>query len=337
MRNLLHRCLLTPHIAMCCLLAWVSCICGHVNCRYDATVGVNDQAPDSWLGEIEVTHLSYEAVPLLRKPFFNEVIHRFPYCYCTMLAACGRQMNSTSASLHACEPSYHCRFPLKYMYAGHLPAQAIWDPDRHRLCALLFEFNPAACVLSHDLHSRHSRVSCRKEQHLCGHVETDCARLCCSVLVISLRCSWRCASACSHMCNCRHAVFAQAALLFGGKCCCVTHASPLAAGTRAWKFGMDRIYKPFYNNLMISNKRANCCHEYEDTGHGIVECRCCFVSTLQHDRLTLGKHSTDWRAVLQSNIRQRCTGSWRSGSGTPSCHATAPSSRLAENRRCAST
>jgi hypothetical protein len=59
---------------MCCLLAWVSCICGHVHCRYDATVGINNQAPDSWLGEIEVTHLSYEAVPLLRKPFFNEVI-----------------------------------------------------------------------------------------------------------------------------------------------------------------------------------------------------------------------------------------------------------------------
>jgi hypothetical protein len=61
-----------PHIAMCCL--WTSCMRGPVNCRYDATVGVNDQAPDSWLGEIEVTHLSYEAVPLLRKPFFNEVI-----------------------------------------------------------------------------------------------------------------------------------------------------------------------------------------------------------------------------------------------------------------------
>lgn len=41
---------------------------------YDAEVGVNNQAPDSWLGEIEVTHLSYEAVPLLNKPFFNEVI-----------------------------------------------------------------------------------------------------------------------------------------------------------------------------------------------------------------------------------------------------------------------
>lgn len=33
---------------------------------------MNNQAPDSWLGEIEVTHLSYEAVPLLGKPFFSE-------------------------------------------------------------------------------------------------------------------------------------------------------------------------------------------------------------------------------------------------------------------------
>ena len=52
----------------------------HDHCRYDATVGVNNQAPDSWLGEIEVTHLAYEAVPLLRKPFFNEVPAYLPGC-----------------------------------------------------------------------------------------------------------------------------------------------------------------------------------------------------------------------------------------------------------------
>lgn len=61
---------------------------GAVTCRYDATVGVDNQAPDSWLGEIEVTHLSYEAVPLLRRSFFNEVI---TFCHgvsVQMLAAC---------------------------------------------------------------------------------------------------------------------------------------------------------------------------------------------------------------------------------------------------------
>ena len=25
-------------------------------------------------------------------------------------------------------------------------------------------------------------------------------------------------------------------------------------GTQAWKFGMDRVYRPFYNNLMIKDK-----------------------------------------------------------------------------------
>ena len=33
-----------------------------------------------------------------------------------------------------------------------------------------------------------------------------------------------------------------------------TDTCALGAGTKAFKFGMDRIYKPFYNNLMISNK-----------------------------------------------------------------------------------
>lgn len=41
---------------------------------------MNNQAPDSWLGEIEVTHLSYEAVPLLNRPFFNEVRWRLSTC-----------------------------------------------------------------------------------------------------------------------------------------------------------------------------------------------------------------------------------------------------------------
>lgn len=25
-------------------------------------------------------------------------------------------------------------------------------------------------------------------------------------------------------------------------------------GTQAWKFGMDRVYRPFYNNLMIKDR-----------------------------------------------------------------------------------
>ena len=36
-------------------------------------VGEGNQAPPEWLGEIEPTFLSYEAVPLLNFPFFNEV------------------------------------------------------------------------------------------------------------------------------------------------------------------------------------------------------------------------------------------------------------------------
>ena len=37
-------------------------------------VGEGDKAPPEWLGEIEPTFLSYEAVPLLNFPFFNEVV-----------------------------------------------------------------------------------------------------------------------------------------------------------------------------------------------------------------------------------------------------------------------
>jgi len=36
-------------------------------------VGEGDKAPPEWLGEIDPTFLSYEAVPLLNFPFFNEV------------------------------------------------------------------------------------------------------------------------------------------------------------------------------------------------------------------------------------------------------------------------
>mmetsp|Transcript_9707 Transcript_9707/g.29242 ORF Transcript_9707/g.29242 Transcript_9707/m.29242 type:complete len:319 (-) Transcript_9707:644-1600(-) len=42
--------------------------------QYDAEVGVGNWAPDSWLGEIEVTHLDYETVPVLGRSFFNEVV-----------------------------------------------------------------------------------------------------------------------------------------------------------------------------------------------------------------------------------------------------------------------
>lgn len=34
---------------------------------------MGNKAPDSWLGEIEVTHLDYERVPVLGRSFFNEV------------------------------------------------------------------------------------------------------------------------------------------------------------------------------------------------------------------------------------------------------------------------
>lgn len=32
-----------------------------------------------------------------------------------------------------------------------------------------------------------------------------------------------------------------------------------AAGTRAWKFGMDSVYAPFYFNLMIKDRGAPHC------------------------------------------------------------------------------
>ena len=38
-------------------------------------VGEGNKAPPEWLGEIEPTFLSYEAVPVLNVPFFNEVQH----------------------------------------------------------------------------------------------------------------------------------------------------------------------------------------------------------------------------------------------------------------------
>jgi hypothetical protein len=41
-------------------------------------VGEGDKAPPEWLGEIEPTFLSYEAVPLLNFPFFNEVVKQHP-------------------------------------------------------------------------------------------------------------------------------------------------------------------------------------------------------------------------------------------------------------------
>jgi hypothetical protein len=93
--------------------------------------------------------------------------------------------------------------------------------------------------------------------------ELTYARLFCSVLVIPLGCSWRYVCKCIQSCaqlQTRCIRTGHAAFIAG--CQCITQATPLAAGTRAWKFGMDRIYKPFYNNLMISNKGAICCLEY---------------------------------------------------------------------------
>ncbi len=41
--------------------------------RYDTEVGDGDIVPDSWLGEIEATFLSYERLPVLRRSIFSEV------------------------------------------------------------------------------------------------------------------------------------------------------------------------------------------------------------------------------------------------------------------------
>ncbi|KAL3138407.1 hypothetical protein ABBQ32_006203 [Trebouxia sp. C0010 RCD-2024] len=41
---------------------------------YTQELGRDDKAPPEWLGEIEPTFLSYEAVPILKFPFFNEVV-----------------------------------------------------------------------------------------------------------------------------------------------------------------------------------------------------------------------------------------------------------------------
>lgn len=43
------------------------------NVRYSQELSEDNQAPPEWLDEIEPTFLSYEAVPLLNIPFFNEV------------------------------------------------------------------------------------------------------------------------------------------------------------------------------------------------------------------------------------------------------------------------
>jgi hypothetical protein len=80
----------------------MSCITNPFNGRYDATVGVHNQAPGSWLGEIEVTHLSYEAVPLLRKPFFNEVVACQPDLFpCNAMLLVTEQQRITSVCVRA--------------------------------------------------------------------------------------------------------------------------------------------------------------------------------------------------------------------------------------------
>lgn len=44
----------------------------HTSCSMQE-IGEGNKAPPEWLGEIEPTFLSYEAVPVLKFPFFNEV------------------------------------------------------------------------------------------------------------------------------------------------------------------------------------------------------------------------------------------------------------------------
>ena len=52
-------------------------------------IEIQDNAPEEWLGEIEVAFLSYEKLPLLGKPFFNEVLvkRRCPRPGCPLLMA----------------------------------------------------------------------------------------------------------------------------------------------------------------------------------------------------------------------------------------------------------
>ena len=40
---------------------------------YNTELSRDNQAPSEWLGEIEPVFLGYENVPVLNKPFFNEV------------------------------------------------------------------------------------------------------------------------------------------------------------------------------------------------------------------------------------------------------------------------
>ena len=53
------------------------------NVRYSQELSENNEAPPEWLGEIEPTFLSYEAVPVLNIPFFNEVFCP-PVCCCSL-------------------------------------------------------------------------------------------------------------------------------------------------------------------------------------------------------------------------------------------------------------
>ena len=76
-------------------------------------IEIQDNAPEEWLGEIEVAFLSYEKLPLLGKPFFNEVLVE-PRCLrsgCPLLLA---------------DKALCCA-------TAHLPAQAQQDADHHRL------------------------------------------------------------------------------------------------------------------------------------------------------------------------------------------------------------
>ena len=59
---------------------------------YNMELSRDNQAPAEWLGEIEPVFLGYENVPVLNKPFFNEVRRAQPNASC---GACARTAATT--------------------------------------------------------------------------------------------------------------------------------------------------------------------------------------------------------------------------------------------------
>ena len=72
-------------------------------------IGEGDKAPPEWLGEIEPTFLSYEAVPVLKFPFFNEVsFHLFGTCTASAINIIVLHALSCSEPTHCYADGAHC-------------------------------------------------------------------------------------------------------------------------------------------------------------------------------------------------------------------------------------